>query len=63
MVLTPLDLIQPYRLEKPPKTDKHTLIFFWEDTITNQINAILKEQNITNNFLINLVNRIFLSLI
>ena len=34
----------------------NNLYSFWADTITNHINAILKEQNITNNYLINLAS-------
>lgn len=62
--LRPLDLIQPYRLEMKTKlkTDKHNNLYsFWADTITNQINAILKEQNITNNYLINLASTEYFS--
>jgi len=49
-LLRPLDLIQPYRLEmgakfRPPRSAN--LYDFWGDTLTNQINEIVADQNHT----------------
>lgn len=50
--LRPMDLIQPYRLEMGTKLKyykKKNLYQFWDDTITNEINSALGDDNILIN--------------
>jgi hypothetical protein len=51
-LVSPLDLVQPYRLEmgtKFPVGDKKNLYEFWRDNITDQLNDLLKKEKVLVN--------------
>lgn len=51
-LVSPLDLVQPYRLEmgtKFPCNGKKNLYEFWRETITSQLNEVLKNQKVLIN--------------
>ena len=59
---SPLDLIQPYRLEMGTKfacNGKKNLYDFWEETITEQLNSLLKKEKT----LVNLASKEYFSVV
>jgi len=61
-LVNPLDLIQPYRLEMGTKLayqENKNLYDFWSETITNQLNTLLKKEKT----LINLASKEYFSVI
>jgi len=59
---SPLDLIQPYRLEmgtKFPCNGKKNLYEFWEETVTEKLNSLLKKEKT----LVNLASKEYFSVV